>query len=244
MKTLRSCKGLGGKMRAEPRSSYHEEDSSSSTHHAFFLLNTTKTGTTYSCKTWIRKNRVVWESLSPDTSTLWFPRMGLISLSHLPNPVIVNFFPLKCCKTCQHSPVGTWEFRTNACWTGKEDGGNIASLRVEILWHFSQVCHRCVVYFFMKLLWEHFISVLLLLLWWACSYYFSVAEILFLNIKLWLGRGGSFFIPRATLLYTKLLLTYVKATPTSELQPWAHNLQAYNGASYCNANSSTQGSAA
>lgn len=201
MKTLRSCKGLGGKMRAEPRSSYHEEDSSSSTHHAFFLLNTTKTGTTYSCKTWIRKNRVVWESLSPDTSTLWFPRMGLISLSHLPNPVIVNFFPLKCCKTCQHSPVGTWEFRTNACWTGKEDGGNIASLRVEILWHFSQVCHRYVVYFFMKLLWEHFISVLLLLLWWACSYYFSVAEILFLNIKLWLGGGKFLYSQSHTPVY-------------------------------------------
>lgn len=45
----------------------------------------------------------------------------------------------------------------------------------------------------MKLLWEHFISVLLFLLWWAWSYYFSVTEILFLNIKLWLWKR--FFIP-------------------------------------------------
>ena len=77
-----------------------------------------------------------------------FPGWSSFLFSHLPNPVIITFFPLKCCDACEHSPAGTSEFRTKSLLNRKGDRGNIASSCGEILWHFSQVCSMCVVVFY------------------------------------------------------------------------------------------------
>ena len=69
-----------------------------------------------------------------------FPGWSSFLFSHLPNPVIITFFSLKCCDACEHSPAGTSEFRTKSLLNRKGDRGNIASSCGEILWHFSQVC--------------------------------------------------------------------------------------------------------
>ena len=135
-------------MRLELRSSYHEGHCSSSMHHALFLLNSMKTGTMFCWESWIRKNTSIWKFLSSDTSTLWFPWIELVSLFPSSQPSDYNFFPLKCCDACEHSPAGTSEFRTKSLLNRKGDRGNIASSCGEILWHFPQVCSMCVVVFY------------------------------------------------------------------------------------------------
>lgn len=168
-------------MRLEPRSSYLQETANFSTPSP--LLNSKSEEATYSHKTWVRKNSFVWKSLSSDTNNFWFPWVELISLFPSSQLSDCNLFPLKCHDAREHSPVGTSKFRTNLCWTGRRSREHCLFLNRNCMAFLPSVWLR-----YMKLLWEHFISVLLFLLQWACSYYFSVTQILFLNIKLWLWK--------------------------------------------------------
>lgn len=132
--------GLADEMRPELRSSYPEGHCSSSIRHAFFLLNSMKSETTFYWESRVRKNTSICKFSSSGTSTLWFPWMELVSLFPSSQPSDYNFFSLKCCDACEHSPAGTSEFRTKSLLNRKGDRGNIASSCGEILWHFSQVC--------------------------------------------------------------------------------------------------------
>ena len=169
-------------MRPELRSSYPEGHCSSSIRHAFFLLNSMKSGTMFYWESRVRKNTSICKFLSSDTSTLWFPWMELVSLFPSSQPSDYNFFfseMLWCLwtLTCR-------DFRIqNKILVEQERRSREHCLFV---WRNFMAFLPSVWLYFMKLLWEHFISVLLFLLWWACSYYFSVTEILFLNMKLWL----------------------------------------------------------
>lgn len=106
-------------------------------------------------------------------------------------------------------------------------------LRVEkFLWHFSQVC-GCILWNFMRAL--HFSS---------HSFYGGPVPIIFLNdfifkYEIVIMRKGS-LSPELHCVYITFSWLMWKQLPHQELQSWAHNLQASNGASYCNANYSTQ----
>jgi len=116
-----------------------------------------------------------------------FPGWSSFLFSHLPNPVIITFFLWNAVMPVNTHLQGLQNSEQNPCWTGKEIEGTLP-LHVEKFYGISPKCVVCVWLYFMKFLWEHFISVLLFLLWWACSYYFFVTKILFLNMKLWLWK--------------------------------------------------------
>lgn len=91
-----------------------------------------------------------------------FPRCSTFLLSHFSQPSNDNFFPLKCHHACEHSPVGTSKFRTNPFWTRKEIQGTLL-LPEEKFYGISPKCIISMWLYFLKLLWRHFISVLLFL---------------------------------------------------------------------------------